>query len=161
VPPINNKQILASQLQRMYWIESEMEQLGTWEARVELMDENIQALEVLSHDSDRHWLTLEKWLTKTNIEVPQSRPKGIPEHTFDFEGLAGPDMFSKILKYEILAENVYKDVKNTEPSIIAELIPDENDRNEFLDDIEQLINDEGKHADICKKQIGGFAKVMY
>lgn len=145
----------------MYWIESEMEQLGTWEARIELMDENIQALEVLSHDSDRHWITIEKWLTKAKIEIPQSRPKGVPDHAFDFEDMAGPDMFSKILKYEVLAENAYRDVENTDPSIIAELIPDEGDREEFLADISQLIKDEEKHANICKKEIGGFTKVMY
>jgi hypothetical protein len=161
LPAINNKRILASLLQRMYWIESEMEQLGTWEARIELMDENIQALEILSHDSDRHWITIEKWLDKAHIEIPQSKPNGVPDHAFDFEDMAAPDMFSKINKYEILAMNAYKDMLGTDPNVLEELLPDENERQEFLNDIEKLVHDEEKHSNICKKQIGGFAKVMY
>jgi len=60
MPVIKDKKILASLLQRMYWIESEMEQLGTWEARIEMMEENLEALEVLSHDSDLHGSIVEK-----------------------------------------------------------------------------------------------------
>jgi hypothetical protein len=43
MPVIKEKKALVSLLQRMYWIESEMEQLGTWEARIEMMDENLEA----------------------------------------------------------------------------------------------------------------------
>ncbi|WP_406659685.1 hypothetical protein V7O66_07485 [Methanolobus sp. ZRKC3] len=161
MPAIKNKRILTSLLQKMYWIESEMEQLGIWEARIELMNENIEALETLSHDSDKHWIIIEKWLTKTNIKIPQSRPNGVPEHVFDFDGLAAQDIFSKILKYEVLSMNAYKDVLNTDPTVIEELLPDENDKKDFLRDFKQLIVDEEKHAIICRKQIGGFAKVMY
>ncbi|WP_256622777.1 hypothetical protein [Methanolobus chelungpuianus] len=38
---------------------------------------------------------------------------------------------------------------------------DGNDRAEFTKDLEGLIRDEEKHANICKKQVQGFAKVMY
>lgn len=51
---IKDKSVLASFLKRMHWIEAEMEQLGTWEARIQLIGDNIGALEKLSDDSYRH-----------------------------------------------------------------------------------------------------------
>ncbi len=161
LPTIKNRITLEKLLQKMYWIEAEMEQLGTWEARIEMMNENIEALEVLSHDSDRHGDIIKKWLLKSNINIPEEAPQGIPEHIFDFEGLANEEMFKNIMKYEILAMNVYKDIRNTDPNIISEMIPDENDAMEFIHDMEKLVKDEEKHANICKEQIGGFTKIMY
>jgi hypothetical protein len=161
MPVIKDKKVLASLLQRMFWIESEMEQLGTWEARIEMMEENLEALEVLSHDSDLHGSIVEKWLKKANLEVPQTAPKGLPTHIFDFDGLSAPEMFGSIQKYEILAMNAYKDIRNAEAAVVEELLPDQKDRAEFMQDMERLIKDEEKHTNICKKQTQGFAKVMY
>ncbi|WP_245747893.1 hypothetical protein [Methanolobus profundi] len=158
---IKDKISLEKLLQRMYWIEAEMEQLGTWEARIEMMEDNVAALETLSHDSDQHGEIIKKWLIKGNINIPTEAPPGLPKHIFDFDGLASPEMFRIIMKYEILAMNVYKDMSNTDPEIIKELLPEENDASDFLSDMEQLIKDESMHAGICKKQIGGFTKVMY
>ncbi|WP_407357024.1 hypothetical protein [Methanolobus sp. WCC5] len=138
-----------------------MEQLGTWEARVEMMEENIDALEILSHDSDKHWSIIKKWMIKANIDIPEIAPRGLPRHVFDFEGLSKEEMFKTIMKYEILAMNVYKDIKNTNSEVITELFPNEKDAFEFLKEIGQLIKDEEKHANICKQQIGGFAKIKY
>ncbi|MDN5310830.1 MAG: hypothetical protein PWP14_2224 [Methanolobus sp.] len=161
MPAIKDKKILASLMQRMYWIESQMEQLGTWEGRIELMDENLEALEVLSHDSDLHGSIMEKWLIRANIEVPVSIPKGLPSHIFDFAGLSAPEIFKSIDKYEVLAMNAYKDMINADTAVITELFPGQNDREEFMKDLERLIRDEEKHSNICKSQVKGFAKVMY
>jgi hypothetical protein len=161
LPVIKDKVTLEKMLQRMYWIEAEMEQLGTWEARIEMMDENVAALETLSHDSDRHGDIMKKWLVKGNIAVPDEAPHGLPKHIFDFDGVSSHEMFKTIMKYEILAMNAYKDMKNTNPEVLNEVFPDENDVKEFLDDMEQLIKDEEMHAGICKKQVGGYTTVMY
>ena len=160
MPAIKDKITLEKLLQRMYWIEAEMEQLGTWEARIEMMDDNIAALEVLSHDSDRHGDILKKWIIKGSITVPEAAPPGLPKHIFDFEGMSSNEMFEKIMKYEILAKNAYTDVKNTNMDVIKELFPNEDDQIEFLQDMGQLIKDEEKHANICKNRVGGFAKIM-
>ncbi|MCQ6962912.1 hypothetical protein [Methanolobus chelungpuianus] len=52
-----------------------MEQLDTREGRIELMDENLEALEILSHDSDFHGSLMEKWLIRANMEVSMNIPK--------------------------------------------------------------------------------------
>ncbi|WP_406656729.1 hypothetical protein V7O62_12815 [Methanolobus sp. ZRKC2] len=161
MPAIKDREVLISLIQKMYWVESEMEQMNTWEARIEMMDENLEALEVLSHDSDRHGSIVEKWLKKANLEVPETTPKGLPKHIFNFDGLSAPEIFNQIVKYEILAMNAYKDMKNADPDVINVLFENENDRKEFLEDLEQLIKDEEKHTSICKKQIGGFMKVNF
>ena len=74
---IKDRSVLVALLRRMYWIEAEMEQLGTWEARIQFMGENIEALEQLSHDSDRHWNILQKWLLMANIPIPVTAPPGL------------------------------------------------------------------------------------
>lgn len=160
MPIIKDKQNLATLMQRMYWVESEMEQMGTWEARIELMDEHFDALEILSHDSDMHGTIMEKWMRKANIDVPVTIPKGLPKHILDFNGLTAPEIFEKIRKYETLALNSYKSMRKTDPSVLEELLPDENDRAEFMKDIERLIRDEEKHTNICNRHVRGFAKIM-
>ncbi|MDK2830656.1 MAG: hypothetical protein PWQ75_408 [Methanolobus sp.] len=161
LPAINDKVTLEKMLQRMYWIEAEMEQLGTWEARIEMMDENVAALETLSHDSDRHGEIMKKWLIKGNIPIPEETPHGLPKHVFDFGGCSTQEMFKTIMKYEILAMNAYKDMKNTNPDVLNQVFSTEDDVNEFLTDIEQLIKDEEMHAGICEKQVGGYTTIMY
>jgi hypothetical protein len=70
-------------------------------------------------------------------------------------------MFGSIQKYEILAMNAYKDIRNAEAAVVEKLLPDQKDRAEFMQDMDRLIKDEEKHTNICKKQTQGFAKVMY
>jgi hypothetical protein len=161
LPAIKDKEVLIALMQKMYWLELQMEQMGTWEGRLEMMDDNLEALEILSHDSDRHGSIVEKWLKKASIQIPESTPKGLPNHILNFEGLSSPEMFSMIVKYEILALNAYKDMKNADPDVIKALFEKEDDLEEFFEDLEQLIRDEEKHASICKKQIGGYMKVKY
>ena len=135
--------------------------MGTWEGRLEMMDENLEALEILSHDSDKHGATVKKWLTNADIEIPKETPRGLPKHIFDFDGLSSQEIFSKIVKYEALALNAYRDMRNTDSDVINALFKNESDITEFLGDLDQLIKDEEKHASICKKQIGGYLKVKY
>ncbi len=161
MPAINDKTTLENLLQKMYWIEAEMEQLGTWEARIELMDENIDALEILSHDSDKHWSIIKKWLIRSNTSIPESTPPGLQKQAFDFEDMSAQEMFRTIMKYEILAKNVYEDIKGADPGVIKQLLHSDEDISDFLNDIDQLIKDEEKHASICKRIVGGYQKIMY
>ncbi|AKB85762.1 hypothetical protein [Methanococcoides methylutens] len=157
---INQKEILALTLQRMYWIETEMEQLVTWEARIELEGEHKEALEILSNDSDKHALILEKWLNIANIELPRSAPRGIPQKGFDFYRTNVFEMFSEIRKYEILARNTYHSITSAEPKVLEETFPDEEQRGEFIKDMKHLVAEEERHKRICDDKIGGFTRVL-
>jgi hypothetical protein len=153
---IKDKDVLVALLRRMYWIEAEMEQLVTWEARIQFMGENVEALEHLSHDSDRHWNILQKWIARADIPVPVTVPAGLPVKIFNFNGMAPTRVFHEIMQYEILARDAYIDILNADPEVIKELFPDEMNRNEFIEDIKGLIKDEEEHRKICAKQSGGF-----
>lgn len=153
---IKDRSVLVALLRRMYWIEAEMEQLGTWEARIQFMGENIEALEQLSHDSDRHWNILQKWLLMANIPIPVTAPPGLPAKIFDFNGMVPPRIFHEIMKYEILARDAYIDIVNADQTVIEELFFDEVNREKFIQDIKGLIRDEEEHRKICAKQSGGF-----
>lgn len=157
---INQKEILALTLQRMYWIETEMEQLVTWEAKIELEGEHREALETLSNDSDKHALILEKWLKIANIDLPKSAPRGIPQKGFDFYRTNVFEMFSEIRKYEIIARDTYHSLVASEPDLLTEVFPDEDNRNDFIKDMKHLVAEEERHKRICDEKIGGFARVL-
>lgn len=152
---IKEKGVFTALLKRMYWIEAEMEQLGTWEARIQFMGENIEALEKLSHDSDKHWNILQKWLLIADIPIPVTAPPGLPAKIFDFNGMPPERIFHEIMKYEILARDAYVDILNADSTVIEDLFPDEINRKEFIQDIKILIKDEEEHRKICAKQSGG------
>ncbi|MBC7084904.1 MAG: hypothetical protein H5T43_00850 [Methanomethylovorans sp.] len=156
---IQDKAVLEALLRRMYWIEAEMEQLGTWEARIQLMDESIELLQKLSHDSDKHWSILKKWLLIAGISVPMTTPPGLPTKIFNFNGMAPPRMFHEIMKYEILARDAYIDILNADSAVIEEILPDETDRKEFIEDIKSMIKDEEEHRKICASKAGGFKTI--
>lgn len=160
MPTIEDRSVLEAFLRRMYWIEAEMEQLGTWEARIQLMGENIEALEKLSHDSDKHWNILRKWLLIADIPVPVTAPLGLPAKIFNFNGMVPPRIFHEIMKYEILARDAYIDILDADPAVIEAMFPDEKNRNEFIQDIKGLIRDEEEHRKICTKQAGGFKTIV-
>jgi hypothetical protein len=156
---IMDKDVLVALLRRMYWIEAEMEQLGTWEARIQLMGENIEALEKLSHDSDKHRNILQKWLLIADIPIPVTAPPGLPTKIFNFNGVLPPRMFYEIMKYEILARDAYVDILNADTAVIEDMFPDEINRKEFIQVIKGLIKDEEEHRKICAKQSGGFKTI--
>ncbi|WP_244624976.1 hypothetical protein [Methanococcoides vulcani] len=157
---INQKEILVLQLQRMYWIETEMEQLATWEARIELEGQHLEALETLSHDSDNHALILEKWLNMANIELPRTAPRGIPHRMFDFNRTNIYEMFSEIRKYEVLARDMYHNITGADADVLEEVFPDEENSKEFIKDMKHLVAEEERHKKICDEKIGGFTRVL-
>ena len=157
---IKQKEVLTSLLQKAYWIEVEMEQLVVWESRIELMGDDHEALAILSNDSDGHRLIVEKWLNKAKIPIPDKTPSGLPVKQFDFAGMDSREMFREIMKYEILARDTYTDIENADPAIIYEMFDDEQDKDDFLSDMNTLINDEEKHRKICDNRVGGY-KTIY
>ena len=157
---IKQKEVVVSMLQKMYWIEAEMEQFGTWEARIELMGEYTNTLHILQSDSENHRILLEKWMNLMNIDIPTSTPTGLPTKGFDFNGMDGPGIFKEIMKYEILVRDTYTDIVNAESNVLAELLPDDNDRNGFVSDLESVIKDEIMHAKLCEKIVGGYTTIM-
>ncbi|WP_233564813.1 hypothetical protein [Methanohalophilus sp. RSK] len=156
---IKDKETLKSQLQKMYWIETEMEQLVIWESRIELMGEDVDALERLANDSDNHGLQLKKWMEKASIPLPDKIPRGLPQKVFDFEDMDSPELFKAIMKYEILARDVYKNITETDPYVIEELFPDESDQENFLKDMEHISKEEEGHRQICEERVGGFKTI--
>lgn len=156
---ITNKEVLASRLQKMYWMEAEMEQMVLWESRIELMGEDASAIELLSADSERHHIILEKWLQKANIEIPTKVPAGLPIKIFDFEGMESQEMFKNIMKYEILARDTYIEASKSKDAI-KELFPEESVQEEFIEEMEVLAKEEEQHRRICEEKVGGFKKIM-
>jgi len=69
-------------------------------------------------------------------------------------------MFREIMKYEILARDTYTDIENADPAIIYEMFDDEQDKDDFLSDMNTLVNDEEKHRKICDNRVGGY-KTIY
>ncbi len=160
MPVIEERSVLEDLLRRMYWIEAEMEQLGTWEARIQLMGDSTEALQKLAHDSDKHRNILQKWLLIAGISIPLNTPPGLPSVMFNFNGMASAWVFHEIMKYEILARDSYIDILNADNSVIEDMFHDETNRKEFINDIKKLVKDEEEHRKICSSQAGGIKKIV-
>lgn len=154
------RELVISGLNKAYWIETEMEELVQMEALIEMGEGNKKDLETLTSDSETHKLILEKWFGKLELEIPTKKPSGLPAKSFDFSGMEAPQMFSEILKYEVLLKDMYKSASGERyKNGIESLIPQEKTRDEFLSDIEGLGKTEEGHIEICKRNVGGFKEI--
>lgn len=70
-------------------------------------------------------------------------------------------VFDNLLKYEILARDMYTDVIDADPVVLKEFLPDDGERSEFIYDIENIINDEKKHISICERMMPGFTDISW
>jgi hypothetical protein len=156
---ITEKEVLASKLQKIYWIETEMEHLAVWEARIELGGEETKAIETLSNDSGRHRLTIEGWLKKANIEVPTKTPAGLPVKIMNFEGMNSSEMFRAIMKYEILLRDSYFEITKTDKDVLQSMFPDNKELETFVSEVASLVKQEEQHRRICEKEVGGFKRI--
>ncbi len=157
---INTKEAFAGYLQKMYWIETQMEQYAIWESRIEMLGDEMEALEVLSHDSEKHGAIVEKWLKTAGISIPSSTPRGLPQKAFDFSGMDSREMFREMMKYEILAHDVYIELSNAKEAMLREVFPDDVLREQFIEDMKRIAKDEEKHTKICKNKVGGFKVIQ-
>ncbi|ABE51146.1 Hypothetical protein Mbur_0129 [Methanococcoides burtonii DSM 6242] len=156
----DEKEILLLYLQRMYWVETEMEQPLEWEAKIELQGEFRDALEILSSDSDRHAMILEKWMKVLDIELPKEAPRGISKKIFDFKGESYYEIFSEIMKYEIFARDAYETIANTDENLLKEIFPEEDTRKQFLQSMNYLVTEEERHRTICAEKVGGYSTII-
>lgn len=155
------KEAVISTLDKIYWIESQMEQLLLWESMIQSGDTAKESLFTLVQDSETHKNQIEKWLNKLNLKLPTQPPHGFPEKTFDFSGKEVPEMFKEILKFELLVKGLYEYLISPHgEESLRSLILDDNDRAEFKILILSLIAAETHHSEICKKNIGSFRRVM-
>lgn len=154
------KEILFLYLQRMYWMETQMEQVLEWEAKLELQGEFSDALDILFSDSDRHAIVLEKWMKKLNIELPKKAPRGISNKIFDFKAESHYEIFSEIMKYEIFARDTYNSIANTEESLLKEIFLEDEVRKQFLEAMNYLASEEEKHRSICAEKVDSIIKLL-
>ncbi|HEY9245906.1 MAG TPA: hypothetical protein VIO11_03570 [Candidatus Methanoperedens sp.] len=153
------KESILSILGKLYWLEYQMEQLLLWETMIQSGEKAKESLFTLIHDSEIHKNQLEKWFDKLNLNKPSQPPHGFPEKTFDFAGKEVPEMFSEILKYELLAKGMYEYLMSQHEALKS-LIIDDNDLTEFMSLLQNLATAETHHSEICRENIGSFRRIM-
>lgn len=154
------KKLLFLQLQRMYWIETQMEQLIEWEAKIELQWDYSKDLGSLSHDSDRHGLLLETWMEKLGVPLPTEPPKGLPTKLFDFKDSGYQAIFSEIMKFEIFSRDTYNSIAQLDDEILDGIFDKKEDRIEFQHMMSYLVSEEERHREICDKKVGGYSTII-
>lgn len=155
------REAILSTLDKIYWIESQMEQLMLWESMIQSGEKSKESLFKLVQDSETHKNRLDIWFNKLNIKPPIHPPRGFPEKTFDFTGKEVPEMFKEILKFELLVKGLYEYLASPQgEDSLRSIILDDNDRAEFKLLVLSLIAAETQHSEICKENIGSFRRIM-
>lgn len=155
------RDVFITTLQKIYWIEVQMEQLALWESMIESDEMAKKTIYKLMHDSEIHKKLLDEWLGKLNIKAPSSKPPGFPEKTFNFNEKHLPEIFKEIMKYELLVKGLYESILGPENEVLLNgFITNESERTKFITVIRGLVSAEKEHADICLTNIGSFRRIM-
>jgi hypothetical protein len=159
LPIIKSAEILLYQLQKLYWLEAELEQLGICDARLELMGEYKEELDLLESNSEENRSLIENWLNITNTDPSQCKLFNTYKK-YDFLGMDAPHVFKVLYKYTVYIETVYEDLSNINQNILLNMLPNETYVDDFISDINAMLTRQKESVKICINICGGASTVF-
>ncbi|WP_157197288.1 hypothetical protein [Methanohalobium evestigatum] len=159
MPIIKSSEILIYQLQKLYWMEAEFEQLAICDARLELMGEYKDELDILENNSQQNRNLIKNWLNITNTDLSQCKLFNI-DKKYDFIGMDAPHVFRVLYKYAIYIKTVYDDINNVNKDIILAMLPNETYIDDFSFDIDSMLTGQKESVETCMNICGGASTVF-
>ncbi|WP_292486745.1 hypothetical protein [Methanohalobium sp.] len=151
--------VLLYQLQKLYWQEAKFEQLAICDARLELMGEYKDELDILESNSQENINLIENWLNLKNIDPSQCKLFNT-EKTYNFVGMDAPHIFRVLYKYAIYIKTIYEDVSKVDQNVITYMIPNENYADNFHSDIYDILPRQKESVEICMNICGGASAIF-
>ena len=145
---------LCSLLGRLYWVESEMELMGQWDAYTEVGERYRDILFTLSHDSEKHKTRLENLFSKidgcdTNTVLSRTEREKI-----ELKGKREEEILQEVLKYDQLALDLYRRVHSSVQRPLIRERWNGDDPDEFFRTLKWLIEEEKRHVALLKEHVG-------
>ena len=157
---IRSLEALGMFLGRIYWMELEMETLIQWDVYVRTIEPELtNVLLRLSHDSISHKEKVKELASNLGDFDLDALSKMLKAVTFDFSNMQVVEMFGEILKYEILAQDLYKKLKSSVPKDFVAEIWKGDDPVDFYRTLNMLVKAEQEHIDLVKPYAGRISRI--
>jgi hypothetical protein len=143
-------------------MEAEFEQLAICDARLELMGEYKDELDILENNSQQNRNLIKNWLNITNTDPSKCKLFNI-DKKYDFVGMDAPHVFRVLYKYAIYIKTVYEDINNinnVNKDIILAMLPNETSIDDFSCDIDSMLTRQKESVETCMNICGGASTVF-
>jgi len=157
---IHDNYSLGLLLGRTYWLESEMELMIQWEAYKKLVGrEEADVLFRLASDSAQHKLAIMELSSNLGDFDLDEIAKEIKPETVDFSNMDVSEIFGEILRYENIAQDLYKRMRSLVPKEFVAQIWKGDDPVDYYRTINMLIKAEQTHIDLVKPLVGTVSRI--
>jgi hypothetical protein len=157
---INNIEELSSLLGKAYWMESQLELVGQWEAyMVAKKDKYRDILFRISHDSEGHKILLRRIASNIeDLDLEKALEKQ-KEKKFDFRRLHDEEIIAELLKNEMIVLDIYEKLKSFTGKEFIERIWKGTRAQDFYEDLNWLIAQERAHVGLLKPFAGRIERI--
>ncbi len=157
---INTIEELTSIIGKAYWMESQLELVGQWEAyMVAKKDKYRDILFRISHDSEGHKILLKRIASNIEKLDLEKALESYKEKKFDFRRLHDEEIIAELLKNEMIVLDHYEKLKSFVGKDFMELVWKGERYQDFFEDMNWLIAQERAHVGLLKPHAGRIERI--
>lgn len=155
---ISNKDELQLLFGKAFWIESILELALQWEAYMTMGEKHRDLLFTIAHDSETHSIVLRELCSNIEGLDLEKETESFEKKDFDLSKMIEEEIFTQMLRYELLALDIYTKLHNlTNKDFLTKIWKGEN-INEYFNKLKWLIKEEERHRDMLKPLAGRVAR---
>lgn len=157
---INTIEELTSLMGKAFWMESQLELVGQWEAyMVAKKDKYRDILFRISHDSESHKILLKRMTSKMEGLDLEKAIEKYKEKKFDFRRLHDEEIIAELLKNEMIVLDIYEKLKSFSSKDFIESIWKDDEPGKYFEDLNWLIAQERAHVGLLKPYAGRIERI--
>lgn len=157
---ISNLEELESLLGRAYWVESQFELSGQWEAYMEVKDKYRDLLFKISHDSATHKSLLMRMFSNLEGLDIERATEGMKGKDFNFKHMTDEEILSLMLKYDMLLEDIYTKLHTHTNKDIIDYAWKGEKPEDYYNNLKWLANQEKAHVALLTKYTGKLERIL-
>jgi hypothetical protein len=157
---ITNMDELENLIGRAYWVESQFELAGQWEAYMEVKDKYRDLLFKIAHDSAEHKSTLKRMFDNMEGLDIERATEGLKGKEFNFKHKNDEEILSELLRNDTLLEDIYSKLYSNVNEEIIKYAWKGDVPEEFYKNLKWLINQERGHIALLTKFTGKLERIL-
>jgi len=154
---ISNKEELQLLFGKALWMESKLELALQWEAYMNMGEKYRDLLFTIAHDSESHSIVLREICSNIEGLDLQKEIEVFDSKEFDLSKMIDEENFTQMLRYELLALDIYTKLNNLTNRKFLEKIWKGKNIDEYYNKLKWLVKEEERHRDLIKPLVGRVA----
>jgi hypothetical protein len=151
---------LSSVLGRAYFVETQLELSIQWEAYMIVKNKYRDVLFTISHDSEIHKSLLKKMFDKIEGMDLAEALKEFVGKEFNPKNLHDEEILTEVMKYELLALDIYKRLHDFTSHDFIKKIWKGKDPKTYFKNLRWLMKQEERHIEILKPYSGQIERIL-